>query len=72
MRDGKEMVRGEDLARDGSRVSRQTCYEVSIPPVGSGCAGNNSLPHMDQAAAAVTMPPKAGEWMISSVAIYLG
>lgn len=41
--------------------------EVSIPPVGSGCAGNNSLPHIDQAAAAVTMPPNAEEWLISSV-----
>lgn len=38
-----------------------TGYKVGIPPVGSGCAGNKSLPHMDHAAAAVTIPAKAAD-----------
>ncbi len=30
-----------------------------VPPVGSSCAGNISLPHIDHAATAVTIPVKA-------------
>jgi hypothetical protein len=32
---------------------------VLVPPVGSGCAGNTSLPHIDHTATAVMRPVKA-------------
>lgn len=43
----------------GAGQGGPTSYEASILPVGSGCAGNMSLPHMDHTAAAVTIPAKA-------------
>ena len=33
--------------------------KIIIPPVGSGCAGNISLPHIDHTATAVMRPVKA-------------
>jgi hypothetical protein len=40
---------------------------VLEPPVGSGCAGNISVPHMDHTATAVTRPVKAANVRVGSI-----
>jgi hypothetical protein len=49
-----------EAQRDEAEENKtETDDEFDIPPVGSGCCGNISPPHIDHAAAAVTMPVKA-------------
>ena len=57
--DGELGTRHEESVWRGQGQGRPTSYEASILPVGSGCAGNISLPHMDHTAAAVMIPAKA-------------
>jgi hypothetical protein len=42
-----------------------------LPPVGSGSAGNISLPHMAQAAAAVTMPANPERFDVKTLAFVI-
>lgn len=42
-----------------SHLRSSSAVHPSGSPLGSGCAGNMSLPHIDQAAAAVMAPPNA-------------
>ena len=53
--------RGEREEREGrERGERGGKEERIVPPVGSLAAGKMSLPQIDQAAAAVTIPAKPG------------
>jgi hypothetical protein len=59
----------KDLHQVSSSPNIDYCGVESLPPVGSGCAGNISLPHIDQTAAAATIPEKALDWSVAMAMI---